>query len=253
MEKGCGQRRGFEGSPLYFIHQRRQHLFITLADADHNPGLGDPALFLDAPEQLQRAVKLGRWGGSAGYMRPDRLQIVINDVRAAASNNHLKGYCQFPSKSGMSTSMDMSGQASLLRTIVSAQIAAPPSLSSSRLTLVITTCLRPIRARFLGNPPGLILVDRAGAAGSLDVAEAAGPGAGVAQDHDRKDPPSPTFAQGPILGHPASSHTVCSCALDIPPAAADNRSPQGTRCMEPCGGFCGLKRVSPWPPHQESC
>ena len=89
-----------------------------------------------------------------------------------------------PSKSGMRTSMPMPGLVSRIRVIVSAKIRDPPSGRSSRATLVTTTCSSPSVADGLRHPPRLIVVEPGRAAG-LDRAEAAGPGAGVAQDHDR--------------------------------------------------------------------
>src|SRR3954449_5459900 len=45
--------------------------------------------------------------------------------------------------------------------------------------------LQPKPREGLGDPPRLVLVEPGGAAG-LDVAEAAGAGAGIAEDHDRR-------------------------------------------------------------------
>ena len=55
---------------------------------------------------------------------------------------------------------------------------------SSRATLVITAWARPMRATASATRRGLVGVERQRAAG-VDEAEAAGPGAAVAEDHER--------------------------------------------------------------------
>jgi hypothetical protein len=49
-----------------------------------------------------------------------------------------------PLKSGVRTSTAQPGIWSRISRMVSAKMKAPPSFSSSRLTLVMTACLRPI-------------------------------------------------------------------------------------------------------------
>ena len=111
-----------------------------------------------------------------------------------------------PSKSGISTSMVMPGLASRTLRMVAAKTIEPPSERSSRLTEVITTCLRPIcwvaRATRCGSwmsrPLGLPLV--------------------TAQKPQARVQMSPRIIKvavrcsqhSPMFGQRASSHTVCS-------------------------------------------
>ena len=67
---------------------------------------------------------------------------------------------------------------------MSAKMPAPPSGRSSRATLVTTTCSRAIALTASATRRGSSIVVPGRPAG-LDRAEAAGAGAGVAQDHDR--------------------------------------------------------------------
>ena len=84
----------------------------------------------------------------------------------------------------MSTSTpSVRGTARRSSRMVAAKTPAPPSARSSRQTLVTTTCSRPMTADGLRDAARLVVVVPVGPAG-LDGAEAAGPGAGVAQDHD---------------------------------------------------------------------
>ena len=75
--------------------------------------------------------------------------------------------------------------------MVAAKISAPPSARSSRLTEVITACDKTHRLDRLGRPEGLEDVELGRLAGG-DVAEATGPGALVAEDHQsgRAHPPA---------------------------------------------------------------
>ena len=104
-----------------------------------------------------------------------------------------------PSKSGIRTSIPIPGLVSRIARIVSAKIREPPSGRSSRATLVTTTCSSPHRADRLRDPPRLVVVEPGRPAG-LDRAEPAGPGARVAQDHDRGGPLVPALADVRAVG-----------------------------------------------------
>jgi hypothetical protein len=91
-----------------------------------------------------------------------------------------------PLKSGMSTSMEgeLSAQASRTALMTDAKCPAPPSGRSSRVTEVMTTCLRPSCLAASPTRRGSSLVERVWSAGS-DVAERAVAGADMAQDQKR--------------------------------------------------------------------
>ena len=112
----------------------------------------------------------------------DGLEVVVEDVRPGVHD--VRSGASAPLKSGMRTSTPMPGVRSRNPRIVSAKTCAPPSGRSSRATQVTTTCSRPMATTRLGDPPRLVVVEPGRPAG-LHVAEAAGPGAGVAEDHDR--------------------------------------------------------------------
>ena len=92
-----------------------------------------------------------------------------------------------------------------------AKIGAPPSLRSSRLTLVMTTCLRPI--------------ERTASAIRLGSCQSSGPGRPVlmSQKPQERVQVSPSIRKvavpwpqhSPRFGHMASSQTVFSCLLRI--------------------------------------
>src|SRR4028119_1086632 len=120
---------------------------------------------------------------------------------------------RLPLKSVVRTSTAQPGTCSLICRITAAKIEAPPSESSSRLTLVITACsraiflaaaaTRPVGARACGLvaahlPPrvgdavGLVEVEL-GRLAREDCAEAAAPRAYVAEDHERRRPVVPAL------------------------------------------------------------
>jgi hypothetical protein len=100
----------------------------------------------------------------------------------------------------------MSGQASLTRRIVSAQIFEPPSGRSSRSTLVMTTNLRP--------RPRSDSATRSGSSqsvtGGLPVLTLQKPQARVQVSPRIMMVATPRAQHSPRLGQAASSQTVCS-------------------------------------------
>ena len=83
--------------------------------------------------------------------------------------------------------------------IVSAQIGAPPSGSSSRSTEVMTAWTSPMRAMASATRSGSSRSTRAGAPGEHG-AEAARPGADVAEDHEGRRPGRPALADVRAVG-----------------------------------------------------
>ena len=81
--------------------------------------------------------------------------------------------------------MPIPGERSRICRMVSAKMPRPPSGRSSRATLVTTTCSSCMAATATRDAARLVVIEPGRPAG-LDRAEAARPGAGVAQDHDRR-------------------------------------------------------------------
>src|SRR5580704_5901097 len=106
----------------------------------------------------------------------------------------------------MSTSTRQSGITSRISRMVSAKTLAPPTLSSSRFTLVITACFRPRVATASAT--------RRGSSQSMG----SGRPLGTAQKPQRRVQMSPSnmkvavlwFQHSPMFGHCADSQTVCS-------------------------------------------
>ena len=77
--------------------------------------------------------------------------------------------------------------------IVSANSSAPPSLRSSRLTLVMTAYRQPQCCASFGYTPGFIVIGLEGSA-FLNGAESAAPRTHIAENHERGRPAIPAFA-----------------------------------------------------------
>ena len=108
-----------------------------------------------------------------------------------------------PSKSGMRTSTPMSGATAFSRRIVSAKMWAPPSAQVVAGDAGDDDVLEPEGADRLGDPSRFVLVVPGGPAG-LHGAEAARPGARVAEDHDRRGalvPALPDVRAAGLLAH----------------------------------------------------
>ncbi len=98
-----------------------------------------------------------------------------------------------PWKSGINTSTVNPGLASRARTIVSANIAAPPSGNSSRFTDVITAWRTPMIRIASATRTGSSRSSPSGPPG-LDRTETARARADVAENHERRRPGIPAFA-----------------------------------------------------------
>ena len=178
-------------------------LALLLAEPDHQAGLGEHrgVLLLDPVEQAQRVV--------VARARPHRaieprhgLEVVVVDVgpRRRRSSRARRACAGNRASGSRSWSRARSPRiASMQRT----NWNAPPSGRSSRSTEVITMCLRPSSASASARCSRLVRVDRARQPG-LDVAEGAGAGADVAQDHHRGVTLLPALADvgaGRLLAH----------------------------------------------------
>lgn len=143
-------------------------------------------------------------GRTAGYMRFTHSMLWLMMCGLASMTSW--SACQSPWKSGMSTSMDMPGHESSDFRIVSAQTAAPPSGSSSRLTLVTTTCLRFMSASDSATRLGS---SRSSVAG-LPVLTLQNPQARVHVSPRIMIVATPLAQHSPMFGQPASWQTVWS-------------------------------------------
>ncbi len=105
--------------------------------------------------------------------------------------------CPWPRASlenpGTSTSTPQPGRRSRIARMVSANNSAPPSLRSSRLTLVMTANFSPSAAQASATRRGSSIIHRQRAA-FLHRAEAAAARADVAQDHERRGAAVPAIA-----------------------------------------------------------
>ena len=121
--------------------------------------------------------------------------------------------CSSPRKSPTRHSTLIPGHASWTRRMVSAQISAPPSGSSSRLTLVITTCFSFMSARLSATRRGSS-VSRTGGRPVLTLQK----------PHERVHVSPrimmvavPRLQHSPMFGQLASWQTVCSrCSSMMP-------------------------------------
>ena len=93
----------------------------------------------------------------------------------------------------------------LLGALLSAQTPAPPSLSSSRFTEVMTTCFRPIRRMASATRPGSARSSSVG----RPVFTAQKPQERVQTSPRIIRVAVPRLQHSPMLGHWALSQTVC--------------------------------------------
>src|ERR1043165_7576976 len=88
-EDGAPSPTALRARRLLNLFHQGQDFIVALADADHDAGLGDASLLLDAAEELQRAVELGA-GADGGVHAADGLEVVVDDVGAGV-DHHLEG------------------------------------------------------------------------------------------------------------------------------------------------------------------
>ena len=168
--------------------ERLVQLVARLAQADHQARLGvdrvaDLAGHLLGPAQdVQAAIPAGALADR--LLEPlHGLEVVVEDVGPGVHDGPQPVVRAVEvGDQDLDAHARRASRASAV--IVSAKIREPPSGRSSRATLVTTTCSRPSCADRLGDAARLVVVEPGRPAG-LDGAEPAGPGAGVAQDHDR--------------------------------------------------------------------
>ena len=128
-------------------------------------------------------------------------------------------------KSGVSTSMLMSGPTARIARIVCAKCSAPPSLRSSRATAVTTTCLRRIRFTASATRWG----SSASSGNGLAVVTAQNPQARVQRSPAIMKVAVPWLQHSHRLGHCASSQTVCSLRSDTSALVEKNTGFDGNR------------------------
>ena len=116
-----------------------------------------------------------------------------------------------PLKSGINTSIEHPGWICLIRLITIAKIGAPPSLRSSRFTLVITACLRFMFLTAWATRSGSVQSISAG----FPCLTSQNPHVRVHTSPSIRNVAVPLPQHSPILGQLASSHTVCSSLLRI--------------------------------------
>src|SRR5215207_6925668 len=106
------------------VAHRTLDLLFDFAETDHKTALGQAfrAQLLGVAQHLQGALVL--------RLRADRIVEAGNSLDVVVA--------------GVRTSTAQPGISSLIARIVAAKMEAPPSASSSRFTLVITACSRPI-------------------------------------------------------------------------------------------------------------
>jgi hypothetical protein len=109
-----------------------------------------------------------------------------------------------PRRSEMSTSMPQSGVRARMACTVAATCAAPPSVRSSRATIVITAKSNPMRSTARATRSG----SPASSASGRRVSTRQKPQARVQRSPHTMNVAVPSAQHSERLGHPASSHTV---------------------------------------------
>ena len=162
------------------------HFEPLLAEPDHHAGLGEDRgiVPLHALQQAERRI-IARARADRRIEPRHRLQIVIVDVRAAPRRSPRPRPPLLLRKSGVRISIVVAGVFRRSAWITFTNWRAPPSGRSSRSTRGDDDMLEAQLGRGDRDMLGLQRIDGARHAG-LDVAEGAGPRAGVAQDHHRR-------------------------------------------------------------------
>ena len=192
-----------------------------LAQADHDPALGEQPRVLRAPQQLQRALEAGA-GAHAAVQPRHRLGVVVQDVRAARRSPPASA-SQLPLKSGMSTSTAQPGDAR-------ADLADAGGEDARAAVLLVVAVHRgddgvpQPHARDGVRDPAPAPRDRAAARGS-PVLTAQKPHARVHTSPRIMKVAVPRFQHSPMFGQRASSHTVWSDE----PAHQALRAPRSAR------------------------
>ena len=175
-----------------------------LAEPDHDPRLGEDRRIelLDLLEQAQRGIVARARAGSS-----DRASARFRGCgcrrragRRRSPRPPPHACCGSRASGSRSSCCGVSRRSA---SITLTNCDAPPSGRSSRSTEVTTICSRPSLAAAIATCSGSSGSTSARHAG-LDVAEGAGPGAGVAQDHHRRMLLGPAFADvraGRFLAH----------------------------------------------------
>ncbi len=148
---------------------------------------------------------------------------------------------RLPLKSGISTSMEQPGCSARMRWITMAKIGAPPSLRSSRLTLVMTACFKFIALTAWATRSG----SRKSRGDGCPRLMSQNPQERVQTSPNIKKVAVPEPQHSPMLGHMASSQTVCRDLLRISPWSHSYVSPVGARTRIHSGRRLGVVVTSP--------
>jgi len=174
-------------------HQVVEHVedfFFAFTDTDHDSGFGDAALDFDALEEFECSFVLGA-GADSGVASFDGFEVVGDDLGLRV-DDHLEG--------GL-VAFEVPHQN--LDRHIRAGFSGPenrfgpdPSAAIREVVAVYRSdddVLEPGSAERLSDSSWLVFIDGGGLSG-FDIAEPAGAGAGVAEDHDGGDTLGPAFA-----------------------------------------------------------
>ena len=172
------------------VHER-EDLLVMLPDAHHDAGLREKAAPLDLPQHLEGAFVL-RLRPNGGVHPAHRLEVVRQDLRPGVDDP--------PQRVGVAAEVahqrfDRRIGAGLVHPLDG---LGPDGGSAVGQIVAIDAgdhdVLEPHERHRLGDPARLVWIGWLGPAG-LDVAEAAGARACVAEDHDRGRAPRPALAE----------------------------------------------------------
>ncbi len=173
-----------------------EEFFVGFADADHEAGFGDEVLGLGTLEEFEGAFVFGL-GADFSVLRRDGFGVVVEDVGFGVEDG-LEGV-PFAAEIG---DEDFDGGVGIFGADVADGFG--PDLGAAVGEFVAVDGGDDAMLEFhegdgFGDAAGLVEVERGRAAGG-DVAEAAGAGADVAEDHDGGGAAGPAFAHVGAFG-----------------------------------------------------
>jgi hypothetical protein len=202
---------GCRNPPLGQVAEDLEQLVVSSPRPTITPDLVTPPgrSLLGVAQQFERAL-VARAG--AHHAVEPRHGLVLWFSTSGRASTTIRSPRRLPWKSGISTSTRQPGAWRRISSITSAKARAPPTRSSSRLTLVMTACCSPSWPR-----PGPRAAARQSRWGS-------GRPLGTAQKPQRRVHRLPSIMKvavlwcqhSPMLGQCALSHTVCSFSARQP-------------------------------------
>lgn len=167
-----------------------EDFFFAFTDADHDAGLGDGALCFDAFEEFHRALIAGAW--SHGWMTAaDGLEVVGDDVGLRVDDHLERGFVAFEV-----SDEDLDGHVGACFSGSQNGFGPDPCAAVGDIIAVHggdDDVLESSASEGFSDSSWFVFVDCGGFAG-FDIAESAGAGAGVSQDHDGRDPARPALS-----------------------------------------------------------